>query len=104
MHKHIQKIWVGVFALAAVLVAAGTASATSVGTNISTAALTATGALTVSGATTLSSTLTLTSTSNPQVTVKYDATDYLTAGVSSTGVVTFDSVGTALRNALTFSD
>ncbi len=95
----IQRI-VTIFALVAASVfnVVGLAGATTVGANITTAALTATGASTLQAA------VTVTSTTNPQLTVQYDSTNYWTEGASSTGLVTFDSVGSALAGAFTFSD
>lgn len=95
----IQRI-VTVFALAATSLfgTMGMVGATTIGANISTATLTAT------GVTTLQAAASITSTSNPQLTVKYDDTNYWTEGADSTGLVSFDSVGSALAGAFTFSD
>ena len=86
--------------------AAGVVNATTtIGSNISTGGtLAVTGATTLTGATTMSAALTLTSTTNPQVTVKYDSTNYLQTTVDSTGEVTLNVVGATVLHAFTFSD
>jgi len=60
--------------------------------------------LAVTGATTMSAALTLTSTTNPQVTVKYDSSNYFSTYVDSTGETTFDITGSTVLHAFTFSD
>lgn len=85
--------------LVVALAAVGVAQGTTIGTNIS-----ASGTLTVAGATTLQAAATITSTSNPQLTAQYDSLNYWTAGVSSTGAVTFARYGDTLQNGFTFAD
>src|SRR3989338_5360692 len=87
------------FVAGLIFLSASQVKATTIGSDISTG-----GTLTVSGASTLDAALTLTSTAHPQVTVRYDTTDYYTTAVSSTGGVTFDAVGSALANTFTFAD
>lgn len=73
-----------------------------------TGAATLASTLGVTGATTLSSTLaangavTITSITSPQLTTRYDSSNYLTLGIGSTGAVTLDATGTGA--AFTFSD
>lgn len=85
-------------ALAMSIAIAGVAYATTIGTDITTG-----GALSVTGATTLSNTLTLTSTTNPQATIRYDTSNYLTAAVGAAGTTTLSAVGGANASFL-FSD
>jgi len=83
-----------------VFVVAGAAQAAStIGANIVT-----TGTLSVTGATTMSAALTLTSTTDPQVSVKYDSSNYMQTTVSSTGATTFNITGSTLNHAFTFAD
>lgn len=86
------------------LAVAGVAQATTIGTNITTSAITTDGALTVAGATTLQAAASITSTTNPQLTIKYDASNYWTQGASATGAVTFTRYGSALQNGFTLAD
>lgn len=90
--------------LVVALAAIGAAQATTIGTNVSTSAVTASGALTVAGATTLQAAASITSTSNPQLTIKYDTSNYWTEGVSATGAVTFTRYGSDLQNGFTLAD
>lgn len=86
------------------LAAVGVAQATTVGNDVSTGAVTASGALTVAGASTLQAAASITSTTNPQLTVKYDSSNYWSEGVSATGAVTFTRYGSTLQNGFTFAD
>ncbi len=43
-------------------------------------------------------------TTSPQLAVSYDANNLATYGVSSTGQLTIDTVGSTIRNAISFSD
>lgn len=77
---------------------ASTAKATTIGTNISTA-----GTLSVTSTTSMADALTLTATANPQMTVRYDTTNYYTTSVSSLGATTFAATGTQLANVFNFN-
>ena len=90
--------------LVVALAAIGVAQATTIGTNISTSAITSDSSLTVAGATTLQAAASITSTTNPQLTIKYDSTNYWSEGVSATGAVTFTRYGSALQNGFTLAD
>jgi len=85
--------------LVVALATVGSVGATTIGTNISTD-----GTLTVAGASTLQAAASITSTTNPQLSVKYDTANYMTQGVSSTGVVTFTRYGSALQKGFTLAD
>lgn len=86
--------------LVVALAAVGSVGATTtIGTNISTD-----GTLTVASTSTLQAAASITSTTNPQLTVKYDTTNYMTQGVSATGVVTFTRYGSALQKGFTLAD
>ena len=86
--------------LVAALSLAGTVGATTtIGANISTD-----GSLTVATTSTLQGAASITSTTNPQLTVKYDTSNYYTEGVSATGVVTFTRLGSALQKGFTLAD
>jgi len=96
-------------------IADGTYAINAVGDSLFTGAVTTTGILNANGGSIKSSTgaisfdnenlsttgtlgagiTTITSTTNPQLTIKYDANNYGTIGVTSQGIIQFDSVGNA---------